>query len=79
LLSLVVPDVIWAELPNYTTIINGEATTIDRISFPPPAQPADNASPGQWKYNDARDPASSYTSNSAKCCLALSIVVKRLE
>jgi hypothetical protein len=40
LLSLVVSDAIWAELPNNTTIINGVATTIDRNSFPPPAQPA---------------------------------------
>ena len=41
LLSLVVSDAIWAEL--HTTIINGVATTIGRNSFPPPAQPADNA------------------------------------
>jgi hypothetical protein len=27
-------DAVWADLPNNTTIINGEATTIDRNSFP---------------------------------------------
>ena len=54
LLSLVVSDTIWQELPDNTTITNGVATTIDRNTFPPPNQPADNATSGLWKSFEAR-------------------------
>ena len=41
--------------PSFTTTQDGIPTTIARNYFPPPAQPADNATTGLWKaFEDRR-------------------------
>jgi hypothetical protein len=54
LLSLVVSDTIWAQLPNNTTLVDDVPIVSARNSFPPPIQPADNATTGVWKSFETR-------------------------
>ncbi len=54
LLSLVVSDSIWANLPNNATIIEGATIIAARNLLVPPIQPADNATTGVWKAFESR-------------------------
>ena len=54
LLSLVVSDSIWANLPNNATIVEGATIIAARILLVPPIQPADNATTGVWKAFESR-------------------------
>ena len=54
LLALVVFDAVWATLPNNTIIDDDVTITIPRTTYPPPIQPADNATAGVWKTFETR-------------------------